>query len=327
LLVTVKFDDTPMATAKTDVNGSFVAVFNTPVAEFGAHRIKALDDYGAYAEATYNTTRGATSEVDALEVEVDVGSVHFRGEVAEFYILTTLDGVPVNVTHISATIYKPDTTKEDLVAELKTTGLYRITYEIQANALDGDYTLKLEVNINGANGSALRSFLVSSTLNNWNAALVALEDGMAAIQTQVGMIKMNITSVNAKIAAVQGEIVVIKTDIGEIRADLVYVKSIVEKSNVSLTAIQGDIAVLKTDIGEIRGTITSIQGGVATIETDLGQLRVALTGSWRESGVQQTGDAGLYVLLFFSGIAVTASIIAVMLLLGLRRTPRYIHDL
>lgn len=327
LPVTVKFDDTPIATAKTDINGSFVAVFNAPTAEFGAHRIKVLDDYGAYAEATYNITWGATSEVNVLAVEVDVGSIHFRGEAAEFYILTTLNGVPVNVTNISATIYKPDTTKEDLAAESKATGLYLITYEIQANALNGAYTLKVEADINGVNGGSLCSFLVSSTLTNWNAALVSFEDGIATIQTQVGIIKMNVTSVNAKIDSVQEDIAVIKTDIGEIKADVAYVKSIVEKSNVTLIAVQGDTAVLKTDIGEIRGIITSVQGDVATIETDLGQLKVAMSSSGRISGIQQNSDAGLYILMFFSGTAVTAAIIFVVLLWSSRRTPSYIHDL
>jgi hypothetical protein len=325
--VTVKFDDTPIATAETDLNGSFVAVFNAPTAEFGAHRIKALDEYGAYAEATYDITWVATSEVNVLAVEVDVGRIHFRGEAAEFYILTTINGLPVNITNIGATIFKPDTTKEDLTAETKATGLYLITYEIQADALNGAYTLKVDADINGVNGGSLRSFLVSSTLTNWNAALVAFEDGIATIQTQVGMIKMNVTSVNAKIDAVQGDIAVIKTDIGEVRAYVAYVNSIVEKSNVTLVAIQGDIAVLKTEIGEIRGMITSVQGDVATIETVVGQLKVALSSSEGTSGVQPNSDAGLYILLFFSGIAVTAAIIAVVLLRGSRRAPSYIHDL
>jgi hypothetical protein len=327
LPVTVKFDDTPIATAPTDVNGSFVAVFNAPTAEPGTHKIKALDDYGAYAEANYEITWVATSEVPVLAVEVDVGSIHFRGEAAEFYILTTLNGVPVNVTNISATIYKPESPKEDLTTETKAIGLYLITYEIQADALNGAYTLKVEADINGVKGGSLRSFLVSSTLTNWDAALIAFEDGIATIQTQIGMININVTSVNSKIDELQGDITVLKTDIGEIRAAVAYVKSIIEKSNVTLVATQGDIAVLKTDIGEIRGIITSVQGDVATIETVVGQLKVALSTSGSTSGVQQNSDAGLYILLFFAGIAVTAAIIAVVLLWGSRNAPNYIHDL
>jgi len=314
LRITVKFDDTPIATTTTDVNGSFVAIFSVPMAEAGVHLVKALDDYVTYAEATYTVTGVPAEEVNLLAVEVDVGSIHFRGEAAEFYALTALNGVPVNVTSISAIIYKPDRTTEVLTAERKATGFYLVTYDIPADAPSGTYALRVEAGVNDVNGASLCSFLVSPTLTNWNAALVTIEDGIASIQTDVGMIKMNLTSVNAKIVAVQGDVAIIKTDVGEIKADVAYVKSVVENTNTTLIAIQGDVAVLKTDIGEIRGVITSIQGDVATIETDLGQVKVALPSSGGTSGMQYISVAGLSISSFFSGIAATAAIIAVMLL-------------
>jgi subtilisin family serine protease len=312
--VTVKFDDTPMATTKTDANGSFVAVFNVPTAETGTHLIKALDESGNYANATYTITWVPTGEVTLLAVEVDVGLVHFRGEVAEFYVLTAINGVPVNVTSISVEIHKPDRTTEVLTAERKATGLYLITYTIPTDAPTGTYTLTVEANVDGVNGASLGSFLVSPTLADWNAVLVAIENSIATIQTDVNTIKMNLTSVDAEISAVQGDIVIIRTDIGEIKADVAYVRSVIENTSATLVAIQGDVAVVKTDIGEIRGLITSIQGDVATIETDLGQMKVALPSSGGNSGMQYISAAGLSVSSFFSGIAATAAIIAVMLL-------------
>ncbi|MFQ5999704.1 MAG: hypothetical protein ACE5J6_02895 [Candidatus Bathyarchaeia archaeon] len=303
-----------MATTKTDANGSFVAIFNVPMAEIGAHLIKALDDYNNYAEVTYTVTWVPSGEVNLLAVEVDVGSIHFRGEVAEFYVLTALNGVPVNVTNLSVNIYKPDGTREVLAAERKATGLYLITYDVSTEARTGTYTLMVEASADGVYGASLRSFLVSQTLTNWNATLLTIEDGIATLQTDVGVIKMNLTSVDAKIDVVQGDVVIIKTNVGEIKVDVAYVKSVIESTNATLVAIQGDIAIVKTDIGEIRGMITSIQGDVATIETDLGQMKVALPGSGGTSGIQYISAAGLSISSFFSGIAATAAIIAVMLL-------------
>ena len=40
-----------------------------------------------------------------LDVEVDVGSIHFRGEIADFYVLISLVGNPVDPQEITAKLY------------------------------------------------------------------------------------------------------------------------------------------------------------------------------------------------------------------------------
>ena len=49
-----------------------------------------------------NARKDSTPKSDdtPLSVEVDVASVHFRGEKAEFFILTTFKGSPVTVTDL-----------------------------------------------------------------------------------------------------------------------------------------------------------------------------------------------------------------------------------
>ena len=307
--IPVKFDDSPMATTKTNVDGSFVAVFNVPLAEVGAHLVKALDGYGTYAQATYTVTVIGDMGLNALSVEMDVGSVHFRAEAAIFYVFTSLNGVPVNVTGINATIQKPDKTTETLEVEDIATGIYLVAYNIPANSSAGTYTLSAQADAGGAEGASVRSFVVSPALTNWSASLLAVKDGIATVQTDVGVIKMNLASANAKIVAVQGDVAVIETDVGEIKADVVYIKLIVERTNATVVTIEGDVATVKTCVGEIQGTITSIQGSFAIVNTNIGEVKASLPDSdGTTSTLNSVSTAGLSVSSVLSGIVVAACI-------------------
>jgi len=313
--IAVKFDDSPIATTTTDADGSFAAVFNVPLAEAGDHLVKALDGNGTYAEATYMVTVAGGTDVDVLSVEMDVGSVHFRAETVDFYVLTSLNGVPVDVTEINATIHKPDRTTETLTVEHIATGIYLVSYNISANASAGTYTLSVQANVSGVNGASLRSFLVSLTLTDWSASLLAVRGDIATVQTDVGVIKVNLASTNAKIVAVQGDVVVIKTDIGEVTADVNYIKSIVEDTNATVVAIEGDMATVETCVGEIQGTIISIQGSVAIVETEIGEVKADLPDSdGTTSTLNSISTTGLSVSSALSGIIVAASCMAVFIM-------------
>lgn len=313
--VTVKFDDSPMATTTTNVDGSFVAVFNVPVAEVGAHLVKALDADGAYAEATYRVTVIEDTDTDVLSVEIDVGSVHFRAEATDFYMLTSLNGVPVDVTRINATIHNPDKTTETLTAEHVAIGIYLVAYNIPANASAGTYTLSVQADAGEVNGASLRSFLVSPTLTDWSASLLAVKGDVATVQTDVGVIQMNLSSTDAKIVAVQGDVAVIETDVGEIKADVAYIKQIVENTNAKVVTIDGNVATVETCVGEIQGTITSIQGSVAIVKTNVGDVKANLPDSYgTTSTLNSVSTTGLSVSSVLSGIVVVASCMAVLIM-------------
>jgi len=313
--ITVKFDDTPMATTTTNAYGSFEAVFNVPIAEAGIHIVKALDGHEGYAEATYTVTVADDKDADVLSVEMDVGSVHFRAETVDFYVLTTLNSVSVNVTEISATIHKPDRTTEILTAQHVAIGIYLVAYNIPANASAGTYTMSVQAEVGGVNGTSLRSFLVSLTLTDWSAILLAVKDDMATVQTDVGIIKVNLASTDAKIVAVQGDVVVIKTDIGEIKADVNYIKLIVENNNATVVSVEGDVATVETCVGEIQGTITSIQGSVVVVDTDIGKVKANLPDSdGTASTLNSVSTTGLSVSSVLSGILVVVSCMAVVVI-------------
>jgi len=313
--VTVKFNDSPIATTTTNANGSFTAVFNVPMAEAGIHIVKVLDDYGTYAEATFTVTGASDIEMDVLAVEMDVGSIHFRAETAEFYVLTTLNGAPVDVTEITATIHKPDRTTETLTAEHIAASIYLITYNIPANASAGTYTLSVQANVDSVNGASLRSFLVSLTLTDWSAILLAVKDGVATVQTDIGVIKMDLASTDAKIVATQGDVVTIQTDVGEIKTDVAYIKPIVENSNATVVTIDGDIATVKTVVGEIQGTITSIQEGVAIVKTNVGEVKADLPDlDGTTSTLSSISTTGLSVSSILSGIVAAMAFIAILII-------------
>src|SRR3989304_2079141 len=61
-----------------------------------------------------------------LDVEAEVGSMHFRGEMAEFYILVSLNGDPVNAS-LKADLYYNGTFHSNwrVLVRHVATGLYR----------------------------------------------------------------------------------------------------------------------------------------------------------------------------------------------------------
>jgi len=75
-----------------------------------------------------------------LDVELDVGSMHFRGEIADFYVLFSLVGNPVDPEVITAKLYFNGTLCSQLTSSVKhvATGLYRIPYTIPLNASVGN---------------------------------------------------------------------------------------------------------------------------------------------------------------------------------------------
>jgi hypothetical protein len=208
----------------------------------------------------------------ALDVDVDVGSIHFRGEVAEFYVLVSLLGDPIDAG-ISATLYFNGTSYADLSASVEhvATGLYRIAYTIPTEAPTGTYALVVNASYLTIKGTSLKTFLLSPTLTGWNAWLVGIQGNIATIKADVATIKASLEAINAKLVSIEGRIATINSTIGLIQADVADIK-------LNVTVINGNIATIQTTLGTIEGRITSIEGCIATIETDVGTIKTALEG-------------------------------------------------
>ena len=290
--------------------GTFTFAFNIPVSEPGIHDIKVnIYYYTSSVPGAFNITQFTVIDQTPLEVGVEVGKVHFRGEIAEFYIQTALKGKQVNATSIHASLYKSDNTTEDLSVRQIATGLYKARqaqtdgYQIAVDASVGTYVLVVEahflpdsgflISYIDSRGTAFGSFLVSATLTGWNAWLVQIQGDVAIIRTDVGIVKADVATIMPQILSIEGTVATLNTTMGRIQTDVANIKA-------TMTALDGDIATIQTAVGGIQGTVTSISGNVATIKTDVGTIKTTLQ-DWTSGATSSivTPD-GTYKLLTIS---------------------------
>jgi methyl-accepting chemotaxis protein len=226
-----------------------------------------------FQSAVFNisTASACTSVRTKLDVEADVGSIHFRGEMAEFYILVSYLGKPIDA-EISAILYYNGTLLEDLSASAQhvASGLYMVQYSISTEALAGTYVLVVNASRCTLKGTTLKSFLLSQTLTNWNARIIDIQGKLATIETDVGTIKVCLEAINARLVSIEGRIAVIETDLGIIKAD-------VDSIELRLTSIEGDIAIMSSAMGDINGTIVSIREDIAIIKTNIGSIQTDIS--------------------------------------------------
>ena len=227
-----------------------------------------------------------------LGVTAEVGSLHFKGETAEFNILTTDSGKPINATSLEAKLYFNGTLINDLSSAIGyvDTGFYRIPYYIPANASPGEYTLLVKAEYYSANGAAMAKFTISPTLTAWNdsiAQITEIQNGVATVSNGITNIKLTLTAINATVTGL------ITSGKGEI-----------------LAKIDTSLGTLTTRLDAINATITEVKGNTVTISTALGEVKTTL------SDTQSTATTTLYAASILSAIAV---ILAVIILLILRK--------
>jgi|GEM_PF-1169531 len=255
----------------TTGNGSIV---NHTYTRAGVYTVTltVTDDEGLSNTATTSVIV-VTEAVVKLDVDVDVGSIHFRGEMAEFYILVSCLGEPIN-TGISAVLYYNGASHTDLSSSVEsiTTGLYRVTYTIPVDASAGTYVLVVKASILTLRGTALKSFLLSATLTGWNGWLTEIRGDIATIKTDVGAIKVSLEAVNARLDSIDGEIATIETDMGTIQTDISTIHAVLTSINGTLATIQSDIGTIQVNLGQIHATLAALNGTVATIQSDLGTI-------------------------------------------------------
>lgn len=232
-----------------------------------------------------------------LSVEVDVGSIHFRGEKAEFFVLTTHKGSPVAVTDLNVDLYNPDGVSENLTMRIQeiTIGFYKIGYEIPINASEGTYSLLVEARYLtkyvDSRGASFKSFLLSPTLTLWNELyipmLAKVDENIGTILTEMGYIQVNLTAINAIIVGVTKEVATIKTAIGDVKIDLQAINatilSIIEKTSgysLELNSTLGRLHLKLDNLTQFmidsNSTLLGIQGDIYIIRTDLGIIQTDL---------------------------------------------------
>jgi PKD repeat protein len=254
-----------------------------------------------------------------LDVEADVGSIHFTGEVAQFHALVKFIGEPTNATKISAKLYGPN---GQIVAyylyptniTILSTGLYKVSYIV--GAAEGTYTLVVEAEYYTLKASTLRSFLVSVTLTGWNAMIKDINDEIATIVIpSIGEIKLNLTQIKAMLVSVEGTVGVIDTNVGQIKTNLALINAtltdiIVDSKGEILAKIDTALGTVTTKLDTINAKVIAIDGNVVTIKTSVGDVQTTL------EGLQSTVTIGLAAASILSAVA---AILAAIILLMLRK--------
>jgi len=266
-----------------DSDGSFEYSFIVPVTEPGLYNITVFQAMGTLP-SDLTKTASATLTIaknTELETELTVGPVLFRGELAEFYLTTALEGELVDVQINRATIYYLNGSfSQDLSSSVSqvSTGFYRIAYSVSETAPFGTYALlveaSLQISLIKAFGTTSASFIVSPTLTTQMGRLLSIENKIATIVVpDLGTIKANLTAINATLVSINGSEAIIESMIGT----------------------------LTTDVDTIHARVTSIDGNVATVSSDLGTMKLQTA-----EGSSQASTAALLALVAAIASSVTA---------------------
>ncbi|MEM3700927.1 MAG: hypothetical protein QXL57_08725, partial [Candidatus Bathyarchaeia archaeon] len=214
--------------------------------------------------------------IEKLDVKLDIGEIHFPGEIADVYLQFSYKGAPINLTDtIPLKLWYRKADGEFLFmnfdAILLDSGLYVAQFEIPIEATSCCLIVSIESYSEDINvlyrGTSMDSFDISSTLIDWNAYLQTITGDIATIKTDIGMINANLTSINATLTSINGTTVEIRTLLGPIQGSI-------DALGLRVTLIDGNITLIKTALGELEGIIESIDGNVTTIKTDIGTLKV-----------------------------------------------------
>jgi hypothetical protein len=232
------------------------------------------------------------NNVPTISVTIDSGSVYFRGETAEFSILTTNNGEPIGTTKVEALLYHGSSLSANLttLVQTVTTGLYRVTYSIPADADYGTYTLVAKAEYYNARGTSTKAFQISQTLTNTTGTITQIINGIATIQTDLNTIKVNLTAINASISGL-----------------------IVDSKGTLLAQITSSMGTLTTRLDLINGTITSINGNTATVSTTLGDVKTNV------NGLQTTTTTAQPMIYAATAFSLIAMLLAAVILLRVRK--------
>lgn len=307
----VTYNDMFIGSDVTDASGSFSFSFNVPVSVAGNQTVKAYDSYVS-GEAVFKV-----EDTAPLTVQLDCGTLHFRGEIVTFYAQTVFKGEVVNATVADGVLYMPSGAQQNVTLEPVAIGLFKGIYILPPDADAGSYALtlaaKYENDTVNARGSAFKSFLVSQTLTGWNALLVGLNESVATIRTDVGLLEVKFDQINASLSNVSGDLATLDSRIGSIKTDIGTLQ-------LRVTEINGTTATIETILGTVNGTVTSISSQTATIVVPgVGQIKADVSGLKKTQGAWASPQ---YVILAVGLAAAVAAITSVVILAKARTAKK-----
>jgi len=275
---------------------------------------------------------------DPLNLNVEVGGIHYPGEVMNVFVHLDVDGIAADATTLTLELYKGETLIKSLTYNRVSSGVYVATFDCPNE--EGDYFVKATASKEYESftlyGSAAAGFTVTASLEGY---ILDLNNTIAEVVIpDLGQIKLNLSTVNAKIVDIQNGTAIIQGDMGTLMANIsslntqivaiknlgdtvtdlhdivVEINTIAGDLNKSLADIKGvitikdDVATIKTELGEIKGKVLSIDSNVATIQTDIGTITVKTDSIKNDMGLQP-------ITIGLSLIAALSAIIAAALIL------------
>ena len=121
-----------------------------------------------------------------LEVKIDVAETYFRGETAEFYVIVSVMGKPVDAELQMLLYHNGELTANltDVIGKIAT-GLYRATYSIPDDADLGAYIIVVEAKLHTVHGIATEKFQINPTMTDWNQKLGDMQDALNSTQQRL----------------------------------------------------------------------------------------------------------------------------------------------
>ena len=228
------------------------------------------DVYKFKASATFQVLK------DPLNVRVVSGHLYFPSEIVTVYVEFDIDGKVVDPSFTEAKLYREDELLTELTLVKVETGIYSASFDCPSEAGNYFIVVHASVNLDGITikGSGVAGFIISPTLEGYNAKLESIEGDVAYVKTDLGVILLKLTGLNASLTNVVHNIATIQTAIGTIQTDLSNLDAKIVNIEGNLVTISTTLGDVKTSLSDINGKIVSIQNGVATIETLIGTVQM-----------------------------------------------------
>jgi len=125
---------------------------------------------------------------------------------------------------------------------------------------------------------------VNIRFNQLGTVIAEVQDGVAIIQTDMGVVKADlatlknvINEINGTVVEVRDGVAVIKSDVGEIIVDISAIKGSISGLSGEVSSLSSNVNALSSKVSGLAGAISSVEEGLATIETGLGTLKANLT--------------------------------------------------
>jgi len=179
----VTFDDQLVGFA-TSYDGRFSFTFNVPLAQTGAHTIKALDSSGAKAQIIFQVTQATAPS--RIQVGIATGTIYFPGDTVVVNVQTSLDGRPVLVSTLLIILVRPSGSNLTLIPVSVSPGVWKATFAVPSTGSIGTYAVVVKAHqVGSLDGTELSGFEVKPTWLQGHASQIA---GVAVVIGGLGVL-------------------------------------------------------------------------------------------------------------------------------------------